>query len=425
MEKTTKLYQENVYLKECRSKVLGVFTDPKEIAARGGKELKDSVCVILDQTVFFPEGGGQPCDTGDLSGLTSGSGFCPVLYVFEDEGIVCHQLLPPADAPISAGSEVICRLDWTRRFSNMQRHCGEHILSAVFYELYGGVNRGFHMGEDYMTIDIRLEENTEITELTDEQMLTAEWEANRMIWEDLPVSIRHFEKKEDAEGIPMRKALAIDEDITLVCVGDESRASGCVACCGTHPRTTGPVGLIKLYRWENYKGMIRITFDAGDQALLHCRREAEMIRSLCRQYSAEPAALTEKIAAAEQKNKNTRQELHSLKKIYLEEHAAEIVRALAESPKALLREYPVLKIDDLTALGRLLPKELTGLVLLVSPSENALYLQSGGSPDCGKIVRDNAGVWRGKGGGRPDNARALFPARQDLDCFIDYLFKAF
>ena len=218
-----------------------------------------------------------------------------------------------------------------------------------------------------------------------------------------------FFEKEDADGIPMRKALAIEEDITLVCVGDESKASGCVACCGTHPRTTGSVGLIRLYRWENYKGMIRITFDAGDQALLHCRKEADILKTLSRKYSAEPAALADKLEIADQKNKNTRQELHSLKKIYLEEHAAEITQALSGSAKAILREYPVLLIDDLTVLGRLLPKELTKLVLLVSPSENALYLQSSGTPDCGKIVRENAGVWRGKGGGRPDNARALFP----------------
>lgn len=290
--------------------------------------------MVLDQTVFFPEGGGQSSDLGQISGEP---GTFELVYAFEKDNIVYHQLKIDSGSDFAtaretlkemAGTAVQCRLDWDRRFSHMQRHCGEHILSAVFYELYGGVNRGFHMGADYMTIDINLEENPEFTKMTDEMMSRAEWESNRMVWDNLPVTTRYFKSREEAEGLPMRKALNIDEDIVLVCVGDENKAAGCVACCGTHPHRTGEVGLIKIYRWDNYKGMTRITFDAGPNALENCRIEADLIKSLCRHYSADLDTLMGKIQLREQKSGEIRQELYELKQAYLAEKAQEIGEAL-------------------------------------------------------------------------------------------------
>ncbi|MDD3350466.1 MAG: alanyl-tRNA editing protein [Eubacteriales bacterium] len=413
MEKTRKLYQDQVYATECDSRILAL------------EEVGEATSVILDQTIFFAEGGGQPCDLGDFVCPQTGAVLASLSHVTENEGIVSHQIAGPLTHKLSVGDMISSRLDWPRRFLNMQRHCGEHILSAAFYELFGGVNRGFHMGEDYMTIDIALEENPDFTEFTDEMIASAELRANKMIWDNLAVSVRHYNTKEETEGIPMRKALAIEEDITLVCVGDENNAAGCVACCGTHPKQTGAVGLIKIYRYDSYKGMTRITFDAGQPAFQRFCEGEEILKTLCRRNSAEASTLLEKISISEQKSKDIRQELYALKKTYLEEHAAEIEAALSSGEKIVLREYSVLKIDDLTGLGRLLTKPLRGLVLLISPTENTLYLQSNGTPDCGKIVRDNAAVWRGKGGGKSDNARAIFPARQELDCFVDYLFKAY
>ena len=223
----------------------------------------------------------------------------------------------------------------------------------------------------------------------------------------------------------MRKALAIEEDIVLVCVGDESKAAGCVACCGTHPRRTGEVGLIKIYRWDNYKGMTRITFDAGPNALENCRSEADLIKSLCRHYSADAETLMAKIQLREQKNGEVRQELYELKQAYLTEKAQEIREKLAEFNGVLIEKYELLKTDDLLALSKLLP-ELSGKLLsLVSVKENTLLLLSGGMPDCNKIIKDNAAVWRGKGGGRANSARVMFPTAEDMGCFLDYIKKAY
>ena len=431
MDKTIRLEQENPYLARCDSKIVDCIDDDGKIRELGGRDLPGSLFLILDRTIFFPEGGGQPSDRGRIELCGQAGKSCPVVYVLEADGVVYHQILPVAEATALVGQQVICHLDWDFRFINMQRHCGEHILSAVFFERWGGINHGFHMGDDFMTIDIALPHDLKDDEapysFIEEDMALAEWEANQMIWQSLPVIRRFFTTKEAASEIPMRKALHVAADITLVGLGDLSYTAGTVACCGTHPGTTGEVGVLKIYKKENYKGMTRITFDAGASALSRIRKESELIRSLCRRYSAEPDTLSDRLASSEDKKSELRQELYDLKQVAIRERADEILKSLPspgrQTGTLLVREYKALKVDDLLSIGRLLPKDRLGLLALIEPVSITVVLFSGGLPDCGKIVKDNAQVWNGKGGGKSENARALFPTRQDLDCFLDYLLK--
>ena len=131
---TIRLYKKDVYLREASAHVTSVG------------EKKGHALVTLDQSLFFPEGGGQSCDRGALDGF-------PVLDVYEQEGEVYHVVdCQPSDLPEpGSDTEVALILDWAHRFDNMQRHCGEHIVSGAFYREYGGVNHGFHMGDQYMT----------------------------------------------------------------------------------------------------------------------------------------------------------------------------------------------------------------------------------------------------------------------------------
>lgn len=432
MEKTIRLEQENPYLAQCDSMIIDCIKDDAKIRELGGSDLPGSLLLVLDRTLFFPEGGGQPSDRGRIELKDRAGSSFTVVYVLEVEGVVYHQV-HPLIAGALIGQPVICFLDWDFRFTNMQRHCGEHILSAVFFERWGGINRGFHMGDDLMTIDISLEDDLEEDDVpysfTEEDMAVAEWEANRMIWQNLPVIRRFFQTKDEATSIPMRKALNVDADITLVGLGDLSYAAGTVACCGTHPGTTGEVGVLKIYKKESYKGMTRITFDAGAPALDRIRKESDLIRALCRRYSAEPDTLSDRLASSEDKKSELRQELYDLKQVTIRERADEILEALPpqgrQAETLLIREYKALKVDDLLSIGRMIPKERLGLLALVDPVSVTVVLFSGGIPDCGKIVKDNAQVWSGKGGGKSEHARAMFPIRQDLDCFLDYLQKVY
>ena len=262
---TEKLYQENVYLKDFQATVT-------DLEAKDG-----AVYVQLDRTAFFPEGGGQYCDMGRI-------GNDDVSYVFEENGKIYHKVAP--GTKLETGSVYDCTIDWERRFDNMQRHCGEHILTGIFYREYGGVNRGFHMGDDYITIDISLEEDPAYDRITWEMAKRAELMANEVIWQDVPVYTHHYDSYDEAKDLPMRKALAIDEDITIVSIGSRESVWGSVACCGTHPATTGQVGMIKVYKVEPNKGMWRIYFEAGKRALLDCTRKLDILNEIAVRFSA-------------------------------------------------------------------------------------------------------------------------------------------
>lgn len=403
---TKKLYQQDVYLKNCTACVLSAKED----------------LVVLDQTVFFPTGGGQSCDLGTINGL-------PVTEVFEQDHLVYHRLDQPAD--FQEGSQVSCSIDWPRRFDNMQRHCGEHILSGICYQLFGGVNRGFHMGQDYMTIDISLEADPSVTEITWEMAKKAELAANEVIWSNAPVTTRRFDTRQEAEQMPLRKALAIDEEISIVCVGDVKNAADCVACCGTHPASAGQVGLVKLYKVEHYKGMFRIYFEAGKRALLDYDRKHDLITHLGNHFSAGPDDLSDKIKVREEKAKLVKNELHTLRESVIHARIEAIREDLhdfqagssAEKGSILVYEYKDLKTDDLLKIGRPLIKEIQKLLIILSESDHTALLFSDGTVDCGKLVKENASIYNGKGGGNATSARAIFPKREGLDTFIDLIEK--
>ncbi|NLT46799.1 MAG: hypothetical protein GXX92_00155, partial [Clostridiales bacterium] len=177
--------------------------------------------------------------------------------------------------------------------------------------------------------------------------------------------------------------------------------------------------------WENYKGMTRITFDAGAGALENYRTQGNLIKDLCKHYSSDAETLMEKIRLREQKSNGIRQDLYELKQAYLAERARELSEDLAGQGRVLVKKYELLKTDDLLALSKLLPDLSGKLVALVSTKENTLILLSQGTPDCNKIIKDNAAIWRGKGGGRANSARAMFPGAEDMECFLDYINKAF
>ena len=337
--KTDRLFKDNVYLKETRASVTSV-------SQRNGKTL-----ITLDKTIFFPTGGGQSCDLGQI-----GKFQVEDVYEYEDE--IYHQVdCDPCS--LQPGLSVDLKIDWQRRFDNMQRHCGEHILSGIFYREFGGVNRGFHMGDQYMTIDISLEEDPKFTKITWEMAKLAELEANRVIWNDLPVISRHFETKKDAQGLPVRKALAIEKDITIVCVGSTDEPADCVACCGTHPSSAGQVGLIKLYKVESNKGMFRIYFDAGQRAFEKMSRQYDTMTQLSNSLSAGDDDIMEKFKSQQEKNREARTQLHLLKKEVITREVSsmassfesrEFKDASAEG-KLPVRKYSLLSQDDLTAIA--------------------------------------------------------------------------
>jgi len=277
---TTKFYKINAYEKNLQSRITEII----------GEDI-----LVLDSTIFFPEGGGQPFDLGTITSL-------PLKSVYEEGEKIFHKLSISDDAQrvkfflLKVGDLVESELDWERRFDHMQRHCGEHILSGIFFRQYSAVNRGFHMGDEYMTIDLDMES------ISDSDLDTIELEANKVIWSNAPVTVTYYNNKEEASKLPLRKDLTIDADISIVRIGNLENPTDCVACCGTHPSFAGEVGLIKIYKAEKYKGMIRVYFDAGKRAILDYNQKNRIISELCKTFSATPTDLASKIASKIEKS---------------------------------------------------------------------------------------------------------------------------
>ncbi len=410
--KTVKLYQSDVYMKEWDSKILDIQNSEKDI---------DSYSVILDRTAFFPEGGGQSCDTGYIGDLK-------VSDVQEESGLIRHTVICKKTDDISrlkASGEVRCRLDWDRRFDNMQRHLGEHILSGAFYNMYGGVNRGFHMGSEYMTADISFENSKDgIIELTDEMAARAELRANETIWSDKPVRAYFFNTRKEAEKLPLRKALAFDEDISIVTVGDPDNPDDCVACCGTHPSTSGQVGLIKIYKVEKYKSMFRVYFDAGRRAMSDYDFKHDMLTELSNRFSSSVEDLPAKIESREESIKNLKDKLYKLKKALIENECKAIDDIIAgTNDVVIVYTAGELTIDDLADISKKYSGSCDRLIMLYSPVSCAYMLVSGGEPDCGRLVKEYASFYGGRGGGRSVSARAVFSSASDAELFADLMKK--
>ena len=409
--KTKKLFKENAYLVDSEAVILDVL--PFE-----GKK-----AVILDRTVFFPEGGGQPWDLGRLTIKTGSCRSYAVIKVIEHEGEILHVLDTEDDIPANSGC--LLELDWQRRFDNMQRHTGEHIFTGVFDKLYGGTNRGFHMGDDYMTIDIALEDRAKVDAITWDMVKEAELRSNEIIYQDMPMIVRHFDSFEEASKEPMRKPLTIEEDITLVGFGSVDYDWACVACCGTHLRSTAQVGLIKAFKLESNKGMYRIYFEAGRRAFLKYQEEMETLHTLGRKMSAGTDDILSKYDAQTEKNKEKSFQLSMLKKEVVSRECERIVKALADNAYEGLpcERYNILTLDDLTQLGRALSPSIRKVFFLVHEPSATVLLVSDGKNNCGKLVKENAVIYNGKGGGNDILARAIFTKAEYADTFMDLIEK--
>lgn len=200
--------------------------------------------VILDRTAFYPEGGGQPYDVGTLGPVR-------VLEVHNREGRVVHT----CDGPLEAGSRVAGEIDWARRFDLMQQHSGEHIVSGLAHARWGCDNVGFHMGAEFITIDLNIL-------LSPEQLQELEAAANRYVWENRPVEIT-YPSPEELEQLDYRSKKELTGQVRIVTFP----GADCCACCGTHVRSAGQVGLVKLLSAEKFREGVRIELVCGGRAL--------------------------------------------------------------------------------------------------------------------------------------------------------------
>lgn len=360
-----KLYENDSYCKEFEAVVLSC-----EAVGEGYR-------VTLDQTAFFPEGGGQAADRGFLNDVA-------VTDVQEEGENVVHYVA----APLEAGQKVLGKIDWPLRFARMQSHAGEHIVSGLIHREFGYNNVGFHMSEALMTADFD-------GPLSAEDISRIELLANRAVYEDRPITVS-FPTAEELSALEYRSKLDLESGVRLITV----EGTDCCACCAPHPASSGEIGVIKIIDFYPNKGGTRIEMLAGiraleDYAALHQANKAMMKELSASRFEVLDALRKEHQALQEARSENNRlaQQL-----------------ALASMEKTALGNSLCgftegAGFDQLRFCVNQLADEYQEHCVLLSESGEEWLYTVGSKTDGRSIVSALNSTFSGKGGGKPNYAQ--------------------
>lgn len=388
---TERLYYDDAYLWEFDA-----------VVTASGKGSKPGEWLVkLDRSAFYPTSGGQPFDTGTL---VFGKTTARVTQVEADrEGDVLHM----TDREIPAGTPVHGRIDGERRRDHMEQHAGEHLLAGAIYETLRGTTIGLHVGHEESSIDVTLPE--ERTHLTEEEIKMLEDLVNRRIRQDDPIRC-WFPEKEELSRLPLRKPPTVAEHVRIVAMGDYEM----VACGGTHPSSTGQIGMMKILSAAPARGKVRVTFVCGGRALklfqtyMRCADKAGAALSCpVEKLSRAASDLKGKLAEAERRaNRLESREILRKMEEGMEDHDGVLLCAVTmedTDPRAVAAAAS----DFVAAKGR---------ILLLCAGERLTFARS-----MDVKVNMNDLIKRvGRGGGRPDMAsgagipECVFTARKIL-----------
>ena len=353
--------------------------------------------LVLDQTAFFPEGGGQPADRGTLR---AGQTVVNVLDVQESENGILHL----TDGPLPEGG-VEGSIDWDLRFGRMQCHSGEHIVSGLAHSLFGCTNVGFHMGPDEVILDFD-------RELTPEQLRQLEDEANRIVWENRPITAE-YPAPEVLQVLDYRSKLDLTENVRIVTI------EGCdvCACCAPHVTRTGEIGLIKLLSWMRHRGGVRIWMAAGRQALTDYQAKHESVAAISAALSVKQPEVAQGVERMKQVLAETEFALTGAKRAL----AAEKIKTLPETEGNLCLFEEGLDPNTLRALVNAGMEKCGGVCAAFTGSDESGYRYVMGSRTVdlraeSKLIHAALG---GKGGGQPAMIQGSIPAsRAEIEAYF-------
>ena len=343
--------------------------------------------IAMDRSAFYPTSGGQPFDTGTISWA---GGETRVTNVETDrEGEVWHWV----DQELPVGTSLRGQIDAARRLDHMEQHGGEHMLAGAIWEKLCGTTIGLHLGQEESTIDVTLPDGR--TRLTEEEIILLEETVNARIRQDAPVRC-WFPSEEELKTLPLRKAPTVTEHVRVVAMGDFEM----VACGGTHPASTGRIGLLKITSTLPSKGKVRISFVCGGRA---CRLFAMYMRSAekagaalsCPVEKLSSAATELRFRLSEAEKKANRYESQELLSCFEQRENREDIRGIALAAIVLPEGTPQAVSAAVSAYIR-----GAGRVLLLCVGERLTFARSADVPlDMNELIRRV-----GRGGGRPDLA---------------------
>lgn len=385
---TIKLYDQDSHLRHFAASVLSCVPQGEN---RWG--------VILNQTAFFPEGGGQSADQGQLA-LDPAA---PVQVLDVQEGP--EGILHLCDAPLPVGAEVQGRLHWALRFGRMQCHSGEHVISGLAHRLFGCNNVGFHMGEDAVILDFD-------KELSPEEIQTLETEANRVIWENRPVTAR-YPAPAELEALDYRSKLDLTENVRIVTIQD----CDVCACCAPHVNFTGEIGLVKITDAMRHRGGIRLWMAAGAMALADYRGKQANVSAISAALSVKQGETAQGVARLKQELQDTAFALKEARQAL----TLEKCKTLPETPGNLCLFEADLDSQSMRALVNAGAERCGGLCGVFSGSDQSGYRYVLGSKtvDLRAKAKEIHQALGGKGGGQPTMIQGSIPAaRAEIEAYF-------
>ena len=362
---TEKLFYQDSHMRNFRAVV--------ESCEKEGEEYE----AVLNRTAFFPEGGGQYADTGVIDKV-------PVVDVKEREGVIFHRV----KCPLAVGKQVEGFIDWEERFSKMQQHSGEHIVSGLVHSHFGYDNVGFHMGRDAITMDFN-------GILTKAQLKEIEKEANEAVVKNLEIQVL-YPSKEELSQIAYRSKIEIEGQVRIVVVPGYDTC----ACCAPHVKRTGEIGLIKLTGLQNYKGGVRVSMLCGFRALADYEEKAESVKRLSVMLSAKENEVAEEVQRLKEELTAQKGKLARLEGKLLEQKVGELEKN---------QKLVVLFESDLAGNA---PRELVNRILCKgteiaavfagTPADGYRYVVGSKTLDVRPFAKRLNERFQGRGGGKPE-----------------------
>ncbi|QMT17004.1 alanyl-tRNA editing protein [Planococcus maritimus] len=364
---TKKMYYEDPYLMETTVQVNNSAAD------------EHGPYVLLDQTCFYPEGGGQPADRGLI-------GAADVTDVQTIEGEIRHYL----DRQLEPG-EYVAMLDWQRRWDHMQQHAGQHLLSALLEDHHGYKTVSFHLGQERVSIDLHQ------ASIDQETLRHVELEANRIIQRHLPIHTRFVTDQQLAQ-LRLRKPPAVSGEIRLV----DMEGIDLNACGGTHPDNTAGIGMLKILGTEKAKGGTRLYFLCGERALEHFGKLSDMSDALIGKLNAPLTELTQATDILLVEKSAADKELVELKKQLLLFES----KAMSPDKGVIIQSFTDRPVKELQQLARLVTQQYPSIcALFAAQKADSIRFVCARGEDCTADMRETLkrllAETDGKGGGTP------------------------
>lgn len=381
---TRELFYEDAYLRE-----FGAVVTACQQAKQGWE-------IVLDQTAFFPEGGGQ---SGDRGVLCAADGCVNVWDTRHRNGALVHC----CDAPVAVGTRVTGKLNWDFRFDLMQQHSGEHLVSGVVHDRWGYDNVGFHMGSDVITIDFN-------GEITWPELLEVELAANEIVWKNLKTDI-FFPDADALAHLEYRSKKELMGRVRIV----RFPGHDVCACCGIHVARTGEVGLVKVLSVTKFRAGVRIEMLCGSRALAAVNARLEQNRSVSQQLSAKPVQTA---AAVERMHRELEQVKYNL--VALQDRVAAMVAEQNAGRGNVILFEDGLSGDSLRRYCLAVGERCGGRCAVFSPTGNGYqYVILDNENDLRALAKELNSQLNGRGGGKPNFIQGSVQAvREQIEMFF-------